>query len=273
MIAATNVSYHYPSTLRNVIDGFSMTLGNGCVCGLLGENGVGKTTMLGLFAGLLRPQKGSVTFAGTEVSKRDPEVLSQIYFVQDEYRLPAISLSAFVKSNSPFYPNFDESVMDRCLLEFNVPKTKDISSLSLGQRKKVVLSFALATRVKLLLLDEPTNGLDIPSKTTFRKLVASCMTEEQTIVISTHQVHDVEQMLDHVAFVSNNGILLQSSIEKIASAYQFRTLAPGEVAPNAIYSENSIAGLRVIEPRQEGDPESVPSLELLFNAVVGGHLR
>ena len=85
----------------------------------------------------------------------------------------------------------------------------------MGQKKKVFMSFALATGTRFLLMDEPTNGLDIPSKSQFRKVIANNMTEDRTLIISTHQVHDVESLLDHIIIMNQSQLLLDASISNI----------------------------------------------------------
>ncbi len=275
MINISNLSYHYPNHKALVLDNLSLSIEDGKIYGLLGENGVGKTTLLGLICGILRPSQGSVSIDGICSMKRDPKILANLFYVPDEFNLPHISLKAYVRINAPFYPTFALDELNRCLKEFDMPDSiKHLDQLSLGQRKKVMLSFAIASGTKTILMDEPSNGLDIPSKAQFRKVLATAMTDERTIVISTHQVHDVEQLLDSVIIIDNHSILLDKSISQISEEYVFTTLAPGaESSFDVIYSEPSVGGHNVIARRTPDQDETLVNLEMLFNATTKGLIK
>ncbi|MBQ2321342.1 MAG: ABC transporter ATP-binding protein, partial [Bacteroidales bacterium] len=160
---------------------------------------------------------------------------------------------------------------NNCLAEFSMPLTLSrLDQLSLGQRKKVMLSFAIASGAKTILMDEPSNGLDIPSKAQFRKVMASAMTDDRLIVISTHQVHDVENLLDNIVIIDNDSILLNKSMGDLSEQLAFLTVAPGETVPEVLYSEPSIGGINVICNRQPDQDETQVNLEMLFNAVSKG---
>ncbi|EKC77193.1 ABC transporter, ATP-binding protein, partial [human gut metagenome] len=168
---------------------FSLELKENNIYGLLGKNGTGKSTLLYLISGLLRQQQGTVLVDGISAQDRKAEMLKDIFMVPEEFELPNVSLATYVKMNQGFYPNFSQEVLDRCLKDFDLPLSLKLNELSMGQKKKVFMSFALATGTRFLLMDEPTNGLDIPSKSQFRKVIANNMTEDRTLIISTHQVH------------------------------------------------------------------------------------
>lgn len=180
--------------------------------GLLGKNGTGKSTLLYLMMGLLRPKQGEVRVNGVLSSKRLPEVMQDMFIVPEEYDLPRITLRQYVNGLKPFYPHFSDELLVRCLSGFDMSPEIDLGSLSMGQKKKVYICVALATNTQYLLMDEPTNGLDILSKSQFRKVVIEGMSEDKTIIISTHQVHDVERMLDHVCIIGPNKVLLDSPL-------------------------------------------------------------
>ncbi len=274
MLTIENLTYSYPSSNGNVVDSFSLSFEAGRIYGLLGENGVGKTTLLGLMCGVLRPSSGHVKFGEIEVSQRDPEVLSKIFYLPDEVTLPSLSLKTYVRVNSPFYPKFSIDALRRHLADFGMPsEIADISKLSLGQRKKVALSFALAAGTELLLMDEPTNGLDIPSKGSFRKVVASAMTDERTFVISTHQVHDVENVIDQVTIIDNHQILLDKSIAEISETYAFENVGLGSQPGDALYSEPTPYGVLAIRRKSPDEDETQVNIELLFNAVTKGFVK
>lgn len=255
-----------------IFDDFSLTLTENKIYGLLGKNGTGKSTLLYLIAGLLRPQHGTVTIDGIEARLRRPEVLREMFIVPEEFDLPPVSLDAYVKMNAPFYPRFSREVLDSCLRDFDLPLSLRLGELSMGQKKKVYMSFALAAGTRLLLMDEPTNGLDIPSKSQFRRVVANNMSDERIMIISTHQVHDVEQLLDHIIMISRSNLLLDASVADICSKYSFELRQPGGGMSDVLYAEPSLQGNAVIARREENTPETQLNLELLFNAVSEGKL-
>ena len=165
--------------------------------------------------GLLRPQAGLVTYNGVETITRTPDLLNDMFIVPEEDKLPGISLQKYIDAIQPFYPRFDVSMMYRCLENFEMPHDINLGALSMGQKKKVYLSIALAARTHLLLMDEPTNGLDIPSKSQFRKVVAGSTDPDQIVIISTHQVRDVELLLDHVTMIEKNEVLLNTKMDQL----------------------------------------------------------
>ena len=271
MIEVKNISFKYAGGKHLVFDDFSLKLEANNIYGLLGKNGTGKSTLLYLISGLLRPKKGSVSFDGVETRLRKPEVLSEIFIVPEEFDLPAMLLSEYVKINRPFYPQFSMEVLEGCLNDFELSMDLKLNALSMGQKKKVFMSFALATNTKLLLMDEPTNGLDIPSKSQFRKVIAQHMTEDRTLIISTHQVHDVESLLDHILILSPQKLLLNASVAEIQEKYTFEYRTPDQMQ-DVLYAEPSLQGNAVVAPRKADSPETQINLELLFNAVNEGKI-
>lgn len=280
MITVNHLTYSYQGSSKKVFDDFSLTLQGNGIYGLLGKNGTGKSTLLYLISGLLRPGKGEVSLAATSSAEplaafgkesvaafsRTPEMLADLFLVPEEFELPEISLKQFVRLNSVFYPRFSNALLDECLRDFDVDPGSNLKALSMGQKKKVFMSYALATNTSLLLMDEPTNGLDIPSKSLFRKVVASHIDDSRTLIISTHQVHDIENLLDHIIIIDNSRVLLDSSTADITARYAFRTIPTTEAA-SAIYSEPSMGGLKAMMKRQEGEPETQIDLELLFDSL------
>lgn len=265
MIQIDNITFAYPGTKRNVFDGLNLSFENNAIYGLLGKNGMGKSTMLYLICGLLRPKKGTVTIDGTNTCERQPDMLRDIFIVSEEFTLPQMKLSEYVKINSVFYPKFSQEILDYCLKEFGLENDLKLNALSMGQKKKVYMSFALATNTRYLIMDEPTNGLDIPSKAQFRKVIARGMNDDRTIIISTHQVHDVDALLDHVVIIDHSDVLLNASTAEICDKYVFEMRTPDDMA-DAIYAEPSLMGNAVMALR--GDkPETPLNLELLFNAI------
>lgn len=272
MIQANNIEFGYRGSGRKVFSDFSLSVSSNKVYGLLGKNGTGKSTLLYLISGLLTPKSGCILVDGTDSRQRRPDVLADIFMVPEEFELPPISLDEYVRANQPFYPRFSRDVLDACLADFELPDFSKLNELSMGQKKKVFMSFALAANTRYLLMDEPTNGLDIPSKTQFRRVVANCMSDERTIIISTHQVHDVESLLDHVLILSESGVLLDASTAEIADRYKFEYRSPQDMDDTVIYAEPTLQGNAAIALRGDGDEETQINLELLFNAAVQGLL-
>ena len=273
MLEIKNIHYRYAGSRQLVFNDFSLTLKENNIYGLLGKNGTGKSTLLYLISGLLQAKKGTVLYDGIDTRERLPETLEEIFIVPEEFELPAVSLDQYVKMNAPFYPRFSREVLESCLKDFELSTTLQLNSLSMGQKKKVFMSFALAAGTKLLLMDEPTNGLDIPSKAQFRRVVANNMSDDRMLIISTHQVHDVEQLLDHILILTQTGLLLNSSVSDICERYSFEYRTPGSDMSDVIYAEPTIQGNAVMARRKEGSDETQLNLELLFDAVISGKVE
>lgn len=267
MIQIKNINFKYAGQKDHVFNDFSLSLEQNRIYGLLGKNGTGKSTLLYLISGLLRPKCGSIQTLGFESSKRHAEMLQEIFIVPEEFDLPAMSLDAYVRLYEPFYPKFNREVLNNCLRDFELPLMLKLNELSMGQKKKVYMSFALAAGTRLLLMDEPTNGLDIPSKSQFRRVVAQNMTDDRTLIISTHQVHDVEALLDHILIISQSNILMNESVADICNKYVFEYRQPGEMDDDVLYAEPSLQGNAVIARRTEGSAETQLNLELLFTYI------
>jgi len=264
MIEFKNVVFSY-SRKQTLFEDIDLTMNAGNIYGLLGKNGVGKTTLLNLICGLLFPKSGECRVMGYTPQERKVGLLSNLFYVPDEIALPAMKLKDFVRVNKPFYPNFDEKLMQSCLDEFEVSGNENLAKLSHGQKKKVYISFALACQTNLLLMDEPTNGLDIPSKSTFRKLLAGVANEERCIVISTHQVRDLENLIDAVVIMDNSRVLLQGTMEQITEKLVFRSLEKDE---KALYEESGMKGRWGVMENSSGEFSKV-DMEMLFNTVIG----
>lgn len=273
MIQIKDIDFRYPGSKHLVFSDFSLELKENNIYGLLGKNGTGKSTLLYLISGLLRQQQGTVLVDGVSAQDRKAEMLKDIFMVPEEFELPNVSLATYVKMNQGFYPNFSQEVLDRCLKDFDLPLSLKLNELSMGQKKKVFMSFALATGTRFLLMDEPTNGLDIPSKSQFRKVIANNMTEDRTLIISTHQVHDVESLLDHIIIMNQSQLLLDASVSDICEEYTFEYRNPQEMDDTVLYAEPTLQGNAAICKRQEGKQETQMNLELLFNAVINGKLN
>lgn len=273
MIEVKNLSFAYHKsgfafrkTRKEIFHDLSFSLEKGRIYGLLGKNGAGKSTLLYLMSGLLTAQKGEILFNGENVSRRLPSTLKDMFIVPEEFELPSISLTSYIELNASFYPKFSKDDMIKYLHFFELDLDMNLGALSMGQKKKIFMSFALATNVSLLIMDEPTNGLDIPGKSQFRKFIASGMNDDKTILISTHQVKDVDKILDHVMILENSKILLDESMVEIGKKYLFMETDNKEIVENALYSIPSLQGEYVIIPN-ENDEDSQINLELLFGAI------
>jgi ABC-2 type transport system ATP-binding protein len=209
------------SPRQPLLSGLNLQLEGGYIHGLLGKNGEGKSTLLKLVAGLVCPQRGSIATLGFAPQKRLPEMLRDIFFFAEEMPTYNLSIRRFERVYAPFYPKFSAEQFDRNLREFSIAsKDAGMGKLSYGQRKKVIVAFGLAANTRLLLMDEPTNGLDIPSKGQFRRLVASAVDGERGIVISTHQVRDLDSLIDSVIIMDEHKIVLNQTTKAIAGRLQ-----------------------------------------------------
>ena len=266
MLQINNISFGYNKKRGNLFSDFSLNLEAGNVYGLLGKNGAGKSTLIYLMTGLLTPQSGEALMDGVNVRKRLPKTMSDIFLVPEEFDLPRLSIKQYVSINAPFYPNFSMEDMQRYLEIFEMSDYIDVNmhSMSMGQKKKVFMAFAFATNTRVLIMDEPTNGLDIPSKSQFRKLVTTGMSDDRMMLISTHQVRDISDILDHVVIIDNSKVLLNASFADVTSKLAFRPLRAGDEPLFVVQSPfGPLAAVRA-----ESGEETVVDLEMLFNATL-----
>jgi len=266
MITIQNLTFKYKKQDALFTD-LSFEQQNGNIVGLLGKNGAGKSTLLQLISGLLKPQQGELSINGYKPFDRNPNFLADIYMVSEEFSFPSITIGVYIKATAPLYPKFDYGKMNNILKEFELDAKKNLNKLSHGQRKKFLIAFALATNCSLLILDEPTNGLDIPSKSLFRKILVSSVSDEQLVVISTHQVKDIETIIDKIVVLDEGKIVYNETVLDISQQWQFKTVASLSGIENLIYQEKCIGGHRIIlSSNLEGETEI--DIELLFNAII-----
>ncbi|MDR1973461.1 MAG: ABC transporter ATP-binding protein, partial [Bacteroidales bacterium] len=232
MIQTSNLYFRYRNGSSPVFDNLNIQLEKGGIYGLLGENGVGKTTFLRLLAGLIFPKHGTVTVNGFTPKNRDPKFLSEIYYFPENLEVIDKNIIEYAKLYSPFYPTFSKEYFDYYISEFGVNTKAPVTTLSQGNKKKAAVSFALACNTPVLLLDEPTNGLDIPSKTIFRRVLSEAASSEKTIIISTHQVREVEDIINPIIVMEYNQILLNNSIDEIKQKFVDGTLPNNSVVEN-----------------------------------------
>ena len=267
MLEINNVSYAYSRKAPKVLDGFSLSLAEGGVYGLLGPNGAGKSTLLNIIAGALTPATGSVKYDGVNTRLRLPDTMAEIFIVPEEFNLPAMTLLNYARRYGALYPRFSLERMLDHLKTFEITGNPRLDALSMGQKKKVFMSFAMACDTRILLMDEPTNGLDIPGKAAFRRFVAQNMADDRIFIISTHQVRDIDRLLDHIIIMDRHRVIFNPSVADIQSRLIFTETNNRDIANSAIHAIPSIAGASVILPNTDNS-ETAINLELLFDLAL-----
>ncbi|MDP4210118.1 MAG: ABC transporter ATP-binding protein [Bacteroidota bacterium] len=265
MIELQNVSFGYRKK-QKLFDNLSLSIKPGSIYGLLGKNGAGKTTLLKILAGLCYPKEGKSIVSGKTATDRLPSMYEDLYFIPEEIYLPKLSIPAYLKLYAPFWPKFDTSQFEKILEEFEVDKNQNLKSLSFGQKKKFLVAFALATNTRIIIFDEPTNGLDIPSKSQFRKTVASQLTDERIFIISTHQVRDLDSLIDHLIVLDSGRITFKQSIFDISSRLAFRMLSEQASSDSILYAEQALGRKHAIVHNID-EADTKVDFELLFNAI------
>lgn len=239
---------------------------SGKIYGLLGHNGAGKTTMLKLIAGLLFPKSGNCNVLGFNPKERDPNFLKDIFYIPEEFELPSFSIEKYFQINSVFYPNFDKAILNEILSEFNLKYEFKLNALSFGQKKKFLLAFALSTNCKILLMDEPTNGLDIPSKSKLRQIIAKYINDERSFIISTHQIRDLDNILDSIIVIEKGQVIFSKSIDEIQNTLVFKKVKNIEDKQDILYSVRELGGFNVLTKNINAEDTKV-DLETLYNAI------
>lgn len=283
MIDIQQVSFAYRGSFRDlfkrhkggksdVFHDLSLQIPSGTICGLLGQNGVGKSTLLYMIMGMLRPQKGEILIDGRKSIKQGYEMLNDIFIVGEDFPLPSTTIRNYARRLGAFYSGYSEQSFNERLEEFQLDGDMRMKNLSMGQRKKAYISLALAMNTRYLLMDEPTNGLDITSKALFKKALIRQMSDDKTIVISTHQVHDVEKLLDKVVILDNGKVTFDESTCDIASQFTFELQMPSSPMDGVIYHKKMANGNIVMRRKGQDEEETDINLELLYNAVAKGKL-
>ena len=262
MIDISNLSFSYGS--NTVLQNISLKLEEGRIYGLLGENGVGKTTLLTLLCGLKKPQQGSITVDGRNPFDREPSLLSDQFYLADEVTPVHAKAMSFAKEHGVFWPGFDLDKFFTILSELEVSADQRMDAMSAGQLKKTWIAFALACNAKYYYMDEPTNGLDIPSKAQFRKAVTKYTSEDSILIISTHQVRDLENIIDPIIILDNQEVLVNATMEEISAKLFFDYGT--ELKADALYLEQTPGGCIQVYPNVTGE-ESKVNVEAFFNTV------
>ena len=262
MIEVNNLGFSYGT--KCVLKNISLKASEGNIYGLLGENGVGKTTLLTLLCGLKKPQQGSISVDGKQPFNREPSLLQQQFYLPDDVTPVHASALSFAKEHGVFWPAFQMDKFLEILAQFEVAPEHKMDAMSAGQLKKTWIAFALACNAKYYYLDEPTNGLDIPSKAQFRKAVTKYTSEDSILIISTHQVRDLENIIDPIIILDNQEVLVNATTEEIASKLYFDYGT--ELNPGALYIEQTPGGCIQVYPNTTG-AESKVNVEAFFNTV------
>ncbi len=272
MIDLQSLSFHYKKG-EALFDGLNLKLTENTMYGLLGKNGAGKTTLFKILTGLVFPSHGSCQVLGFQPEKRQAEFLQDVYVLSEEFYTPSISLEKFVHYFNPLYPRFSHEDLQKYLDGFSLSLGKNFNSLSYGQKKKFLLAFGLATNARLLLLDEPTNGLDIPTKSSLRKLLAEALTNNRMIIISTHQVRDVENLIDHVIILDMGKIIFNENMFDVSKNLTISHSLEDKLSDDVLFREKTLGGYSVMSKNTSSEASQKIDLELLFNAVINDNKK
>jgi ABC-2 type transport system ATP-binding protein len=269
MIQIENLDFWYKKG-KPVFKNLNLSLKPGHIYGLLGKNGAGKSTLLKSIAGLAFPKSGKCLVNGIDSSRRMVSMLEDMFFISEDIYAPVLTPEQFARNTAGFYPRF--SLTDFCanLKILDVDPELPMNSQSHGQQKKVMIAFGLATNTSVLIMDEPTNGLDIPSKVQFRKLIASMLNEKRCIIISTHQVRDLDSLIDTILILDNHQIVVDTPIEEVTDKLTFG-LFDSTVGMKVLYQEETMRGKHAIVHNTSGKYSKM-DLELLFNGVTNGNV-
>ena len=271
LIEISDLLYSYGSK-KPLFDQLKLKLETGNIYGLLGKNGAGKSTLLKIISGLLFPESGDVSVMGHRPIDRNPSFLQDVFLLTEEFELPSMSIKRYVQFYACFYPKFSEELFQSFLEEFKLDRSAELNSLSYGQKKKFLLSFGLATNSQLVILDEPTNGLDIPSKSQFRKVVARAMDNDRTFIISTHQVRDMEGLIDPIIILDEGEIIFNEGSESITKKLKVTKSASLVENPDMVYAEGGFGSYTIVSVNDDHS-ETNMNLETLFNTAINSKER
>jgi ABC-2 type transport system ATP-binding protein len=267
MIELQDISFRYERTASPLFQDLSVRIPAGTICGLLGANGGGKSTLLKLLAGLCFPQQGRCEVLGYRPRERSPAFLADIFLLPEHIFVAPLTPAGYASRFGSFYPGFDRSTFEKLLRDFALSPDRKLTACSHGERKKFLLAFGIATNARLVLMDEPTNGLDMPGKNQLRRALINHFTPERSFLISSHQAHDLHGLIDSVMIIAAGGIALHATLDALTTRLQVQ-LEP-EAPEDALYVEESLFGYRVVRHNDSG-AESILDLELLLGLVTSG---
>lgn len=261
---------HYGYGRAALYADFSAQIGQPGIYGVFGRNGSGKSTLLRLLCGLLTPWQGRVRVLGFQPRQRAAEFLASVYIVPEEFHLPNLTAAQLARTHGSFYPRFSHALFSDYLQVLEVPVDSRFEAMSLGQKKKAAIAFALATQTPLLLMDEPTNGLDIVGRGQFRELMRRPEQAQRVVMISTHQAHDLESILSHIWFIDQGRLALAARMDELAESLTMGVAATAQALPTdgLLYQEALGAQVAYVARRVAGVPEEgALQLELLYKAL------
>ena len=263
MIEINNLNYGY--TKKNKLySNLSLNISQGNIVGLLGNNGAGKSTLLKLISGILLNKQESISTLGVNPDSRYAEMMEEIFFISEEIEFEKISIKKYVKATTPFYKRFDKKLFNSILNTFEINENMVLTKISYGQKKKFLIALGLASNCRLLIFDEPTNGLDINSKKLFRQVMTGYLKENQLAIISTHQVKDIENIVDELVIINNGKIALHENVFNLTNQYNFKKVI--KLTNNEVYSEEIPGGYNVINKKETEEITDL-DIELFFNAI------
>ena len=227
-------------SLQNI----SFTLPQGCIMGLVGQNGAGKSTTLKAILGLVRPDSGSVKLFGQELQENEGQIKEQIGVVFDSMNLPELLRGKDVgKVLGPLYQSWDQTAFNGYLERFSLPKNKLIKDYSRGMKMKVAIAAALSHRAKLLLLDEATGGLDPIVRDEILDILLEFMQDPtHGILFSSHITGDLEKIADYVTFIHEGQVRFSQPKDELLDSYAVVKCSPQQLAsidPAALISVRS----------------------------------
>lgn len=258
---------HYSYKKKNVFTGLNITFEAGNIYGLLGKNGTGKSTLFKNICGLLKPKSGAIDVLGYKSTLRNPNMLSKVFMLPEDFFVPSVKINDFIATLAPFYPKFSKKDFEKYITEFEIPVSSRLDQMSMGQKKKALIAFSLATNTELLLMDEPTNGLDIVSKSQFKKVMASVISPDKCIIISTHQVKDIENLVDRISVIDNGSILFNASLTDVGKKLSFKYSLHHSPKEEVVFSEETLNGVNEVLFNNTGE-ESKVDLETLYKAIM-----
>lgn len=271
MINIKSLQYTYRKQ-GNLFRQLDLDIKQGGIYGLVGKNGAGKSTLLKLLAGLIFPKAGKVSVMERQPQDREVVFLQQVYFIPEEFDVPTMTIQQYLDLYSNLYPQFDRNMFKLISTECGLTFDMNLSELSHGNKKKFFICFGLATNCQLLLMDEPTNGLDIPAKKQFKQIMANYISDDRVVIIATHQVHDIETLIDHVFMLNNGQVVFNESMAAINDKIIFSQMMEEPQASEALYYEKMMGGYLVVQERGQ-QHETEVNLEALFNAILSNHGR
>jgi len=195
---------------KYVLDDFNLTISGGRIVGLLGPNGCGKSTLMKLISGLLTPNGGEILVCGEEVGDKSKALIS--YLPERTYFSSQQKVSELVDFFADFYTDFDKEKANALLDDLKIDKNARLKTLSKGTKEKVQLILVMSRRARLYLLDEPIAGVDPAAREYILGTIVGNYAEDSTIIITTHLITDVEQVLDEYVFLSQNGKILEQGL-------------------------------------------------------------